>query len=149
MEIRSSNKEIGIKNLIRLQKKDFASIKSQKIITHFNLEKSNHEINMVYLLPKILSSGYYISESDFLEPELDFENCYVAKCLEVRENLSYDDLSEKDFQYSFENIKNIETLKKEILFRYSKSLPNLSKEEILNLGISLTKLEILGKLKNE
>ncbi len=45
----------------------------------------------------------------------------------------------------FENIKNISELKAEILFRYKKSMPHLSDEQILSKGVGITYLQILGK----
>ena len=52
-------------------------------------------------------------------------------------------------KFSFSHIKDVESLKKAIIDRYSSSMPNLSKEEILSLGISLTKLKIIGKLSKD
>ena len=139
-----------ILNVIRLQSEDFDSIKKNTtFLNHFNLQSSGHEVGIAYLLTKILKRGYFKSKEDQVLPELDIKNSYVGVCVEVKNNLSYNDLTKEDFKFSFSHIKDVESLKKAIIDRYSSSMPNLSKEEILSLGISLTKLKIIGKLSKD
>jgi hypothetical protein len=137
---------------IRIQKKDFEYFEKNKLpkyLNHFNLQICGHETGKIYLLPKILKQGYFISKEKEKLPKLDYNESIVGLCIEVKENLKYEDLTKLDFKYSFPNIQNITSLKQEILYRYQQSLPNLSEEEILSLGISFTKLKILGKLKTK
>ena len=146
--IRSNKEGNSVTNAIRFQAKDFEKINTDlDHLTHFNLQVSNHKVGTAYLLLKILKRGYYKSCDDEVNPILDYNFFYVGKCVSVKENLSYEELKKEDFEFSFEHIKTIEELKKEILYRYSYSMPNLSENEIFNLGISMTKLEILGVCK--
>ena len=132
---------------IRIQKDEFDSIPNiGEEFTHFNLQISNHKEGEIYILPKILKSGFLKKGKEKL-PLLEFDNCYIGKCIEVKENIPYNKLKKEDFKTSFKHIQNISQLKKEIIKRYSKSLPELSSEEILKLGVSKTKLIIIDKMR--
>ena len=94
--------------VIRIQKDEFSKIDSKKkFLTHFNLEICQHKVGHIYLLPKIVKRGYFKSNEDYLHPVLDFENCYIGKCVEVKEKLSYDKLKKEYFEYSMKHIKNL------------------------------------------
>ena len=135
-----------IDGIIRIHKNDlWYFYNTSKYLTHFNLQYCEHKINHNYLLPKILKSGYFKKNEEEIKPILDFKLCLIGKCIKVVNNVSYEDLTKDDFEYSFANIKTIDELKEQIYKRYSASLPDLNKEEILNLGVSITKLEILGR----
>lgn len=143
-------KENKFNGIIKIQKNDYKLInKNQKFLTHFNLQYSAHQKGKLYLLVKISKPGHYISDEDFSFPILDLNNCYVAKCLEVRNYIDCNTLTKEDFENSFDNIKNKTELKKQILERYSHSLPEFSNKEILDLGVSITKLEIIDKFSLE
>lgn len=143
-------KNNGFNGVIRIQQKEFENINlKNKFYTHFNLQKSEHKVGDTYLLPKIVTRGYFKSDDDYKLPVLDFENCLIGKCVEVRECLKYDKLKKEDFEFAMKHIKDIESLKQTIVERYSYSMPNLSKEEIISKGVSLTKLEIIGKFNGK
>lgn len=72
----------------------------------------------------------------------------VVECISAKNHIPYEELTKGDFKYSFRNIKNVKDLKSEILKRYSVSLPNLSKDKLLSLGVSLTELKIIFSIKN-
>ena len=143
-------KNNGFDGVIRIQQKEFENINSKnKFYTHFNLQKSQHKVEEIYLLPKIVTRGYFKSDVDYKLPILDFENCYIGKCVEVKENVNYEKLKKEDFEFAMKHIIDISSLKKAIVERYSYSMPNLSKEEIISKGVSLTKLEIIGKFNGK
>ena len=132
-----------ISGVIRIHDDEYKNIDREKeFLTHFNLQVSHHKVGNIYILPRILKSGFFTEEKEKL-PNLSFKNVIKGECVEVREYLKYEELEKNDFEFSFENIKNSEELEKIIYERYSKSMPNLSKKEILDLGVSLTKLRIL------
>ncbi len=134
--------------IIRIPKNDLWYFDDgEKFLTHFNLQHSNHKVGDTYYLPKIVQHGYFKKNGEEKLPVLDFKYCHIGKCTDVREHVDYKDLTEKDFKHSFENIKNAEDLKKAMVERYSKSLPDMSAEEIISMGVSVTKLEILGRNK--
>lgn len=138
-------KDKNVQGTIRIQKKDYAFINEKKgFITHFNLECSGHKKNENYLLPIIEKRGFFDGKKEVM-PVLNFNGVYLCKCIDVKNNVSYENITKEDFKYSFENIKNIFELKAEILFRYKTSMPHLSDEEILSKGVGITYLQILGK----
>lgn len=138
----SKYRPIGI---IRIEEEEFKYYNEKsKYLTVFNLQFSGHRKDKNYLLPKILKHGYYRKSGDEVKPILDFNNCVVGKCIEVRENVSYDKLTIDDFKDSFENIRDVDALKKVLVRKYSKSMPDLHFAEILRLGVSVTKLQIIG-----
>ena len=139
------NTSLRVEGSIRIHKKDFKLLpQHQKILTHFNLEVCYHKVGKMYALPIILERGYLKKNGEELTPLLDISNCKLSRCIDVKEYVKYDELSEEDFKFSFPHIKSIEDLKKEILWRYSQSLPDHSNEELLELGVSITTLELMG-----
>ena len=135
-------KEHGVRLWIRFREQEFNQItKDTRFVTHFNLQRTDNIVGNLYVLPLIFKPGNYQDGKETL-PILSFENSFVAECLEVRNNVAYSDLKEEDFLYSFSHIKNVEQLKKVILEKYNTSMPKLSKEEILSLGVSISKLKI-------
>ncbi len=132
-------------NIIRIRSDEYDYLpKVGQFLTHFNLQISNHKIGEIYLLPRIIELGHFDGKDEKL-PLLIFTNIYYAKCIDVKENIRFEDLKENDFKFSFSTIKNVSQLKNMIIKRYSTSMPTLSKEKILSLGVSKTTLRIIGK----
>ena len=132
-----------IEKVIRISKEDYGFLLLDiKYLTHFNLQHANHKKGKVYALPLIVKRGYLTQQKEVL-PILSFKNCLVAECIDVRNNIKYEDLTSGDFEHSFQNIKNVEDLKAAIIRRYKRSMLNLSIEEVLSLGVAITKLKIL------
>lgn len=146
VDVDKFDRDHGINGVIRIQSYDYPFFPKSEYFAHFNLQHCSHTVGSVYALPEIIRPGYYISDSEQKLPLLVFAGKHIGECVEVRNNLSYDDLPEEDFEYSFEHIKNVETLKKAIIRRYSVSMPKLSVEEITGLGISFTKLRIIRRM---
>lgn len=133
----------NIDGVIRIHMKDYTEFKAGNFFTHFNLQISNHLPGHLYALPKIINPGFFIDTNNEQLPVLDFSQCFIARCLDVREQVVYESLTPEDFQYSFKHIQNTDDLKREILWRYKQSLPKQSAAEILSLGVSITHLEIV------
>ena len=143
--LESIYEELHIDGIIRIHTKDYSQFPPGPLFTHFNLENSGHQKDKIYAFPKIVIPGYYISPQERQSPVLDFSQCYLARCSEVRERVPYDKLTQKDFQYSFHHIQNTDQLKKEILWRYTRSLPATAPDDILQRGVSITTLEIIQR----
>jgi len=136
-----------ISGIIRIQKKDFIFLKTNPyFLTHFNLQFSDHKKGKIYALLMVVKPGSLDKKKE-IYPILSLKNTYVAECFEVRNNLQYDELKKEDFKYSFPGIKNSKQLKEVIIERYSRSMPNLSKEKILSLGVGITELRSIKKIK--
>lgn len=140
--------KFGIDGVIRIHAKDYSYFPEDNLFTHFNVQISQHVPGHIYALPKIITPGFFISPEKEQPPILDFSGCLIARCLAVKEEVSYDALTQKDFAYSFRHIQNVDELQTEILWRYTQSLPTLSREEILALGVSITHLEIIRRLNS-
>lgn len=124
-------------SIIRIQQSEYDEIPESGFYTHFNLGSAPHVPGTVYSLPRIIKHGH-----DEVDPLLSFENILNAKCIGVKIAVPIDSVTEEDFRYSMRGIKDIESLKERMLYRYTKSRPQLSKEEILNMGVTVTYLEI-------
>ncbi len=119
--------QCNISGIIRIPIAEYGFINRDKeFLTHFNLQVCQHKVGDIYVLPKIMKHGYFDGEREVL-PDLNFDNVVVGECVEVMENVSYTDIRDDFFVFSFENIKNVEELKVAIFNRYSKSMPNLNK----------------------
>lgn len=149
-EIESPWEEIlrrfGISGAIRIHEKDFRFFPNGNLLTHFNLQVSGHKPDYIYALPKIIRPGFFNGPENEQLPLLDFSGCPIAKCRSVREYIPYDKIRPEDFEHSFLHIRNTDELKKEITWRYGKSMPGLTERDILSLGVSITDLEITGTL---
>ena len=140
-------RKLGVHSIIRLPKEDFVHLKGvSTFLTHFNLQKTNHKKGRKYALVLIVKQGFFDGKTQVL-PVLRVDNAVIAECLDVREEVSYKELTDKDFKYSFEHIKSVPELKQAILRRYRKSLPHLFKEELFSLGVCITDLKIMKIIK--
>lgn len=132
-----------IDGIIRISESEYCFIDmKKKYLDHFNLQICGHEVGKIYSLPRILKHGYFTEEKEQL-PDLLFDKTILGKCVLVKQNLSFNELGNFDFNYSFQHIKSINALKTAILKRYKQSMPKLSDDDILKLGVSLTRLEII------
>jgi transketolase len=139
----------NIDGIIRIQKSDYKFLKDLKDLTHFNINGCGHKKGNKYALMKIEETGCYKKNGDEKLPILNSNEFYLANCVGVKEKIKYEKIVSDVFKNSFPNIKNIDSLKKEILKRYKKSLPDYSNEELLSFGVSVTNLKILNKQKVE
>lgn len=140
------NERFHIDGVIRIHTKDYAEFPAGNLFTHFNLQLSGHIPGYMYALPKIITPGFFVTTGNEQLPLLDFSQCFIAQCTAVKECVPYGDLTEADFTHSFRHIQNVDELQKEILWRYTKSLPNIAEEEILSRGVSVTSLKIIKQL---
>ena len=133
--------KLGVAGSIRIRESEYDDIDPYHgYFTHFNLEFSGHRIGKRYALPKILVSGYYKSDEDELPPLLSFEGIYFSTAIKVIEHVPYKALRLEYFAHSMRHIKNEEELRRAILKRYLVSMPGLSEERILSMGVSITTL---------
>lgn len=133
----------GLSGLIRIESNRFESLPTQGLFAHFNLEQASHTPGETYGLIRLVRHGFYKSSTNEEQlPLLSAEGMRIAQCVEVRQNIPYDQLDESYFMHSFPSIQSPEELKAEILARYQKSLPELSEEDILSRGVSYTLLSI-------
>lgn len=137
----------GLHDVIRILDTDYNEIdETQKYLAHFNLEDTDSIPGNTYILAKIVEPGFFdhISGKE-RPPTLSLKDVIIAKCLKAETNVPYEKLTPEYFNFSMKHIYDVPTLKDAIIRRYSASMPRLSKEEILGLGVSWQTLELLGR----
>ena len=142
-------KEYGIVHLIRFHDTDFKKLmlyKESDFLTHFNIQRSAHKKNALCLLVRIAKKGHYDGKNE-IKPILGLNNSLVAKCVFVKNNVSYESLKKEDFKNSLPGIKTVSQLKKAISRRYRNSLSNISDVQKMKLGVGITQLVILKKIE--
>jgi|GEM_PF-1145055 len=140
------NAKHGIDGIIRIHNDVYETIDDTLTrFTHFNLEFSGHQIGKTYAMPRIVKFGYYRSDADECPPVLSFDNIYIVRCVSVSEHVPFVAIRDDSFRTSMSHIKDVDALKKEMLFRYAISLPNLTKKQILSMGVSITTLRFMRR----
>lgn len=138
-------KKYDVHSVIRIQENDWDMVKNQKdYFEHFNLEYTGNKKGNKYAIIKIIKTGYFDPKTKItVEPILSEVDIILAECVIVRNYLPYEKLNSELFKYSGISEPYIQNLQDIIVRRYSLSLKNLSKEEILKLGVAYSKLKIL------
>ena len=127
---------------IKLLNSDFKLIKKKMIyLTHFNLQTTRHKPGKKYLIFPIIKQGFFDGKN--YRPPLLSAKFILAKCIFTKNNVNYNKLNKDIFKNSLSNIKNISSLKKAIVKRYSVSLPHILKRELIFVGVAITKLKII------
>jgi hypothetical protein len=136
-------KDRGFASYIRIQKDDYVFFPTEGFLGHFNLEYADHSVGKIYALPKIIRPGSFDPETGTEKlPLLSFDDIYYGECIKIEQKIPYEKLNETYFEHSFTNIKSVDVLKKNILKRYQKSMPNLKEEDILARGVAFTLLRL-------
>ena len=131
-----------VNGIIRIHHQEIVNLlPSQTKLTHFNLEISHHKPGLSYGLATILKPGFYKQCGEEQLPLLARQCTVQATCYEVLEQVAYTELTDEDFTHSFAHIKTVSELQNVILQRYTQSLPDLSPEKILSLGVAITRLQ--------
>jgi hypothetical protein len=137
--------QYDIDNVIRFREMEFVCLqKYREYFTHFNLQLCHHYVGRRYGMVLIVKPGYLNGENEIL-PVLRLKPMIIGECREVRNHVGYDDIRKDDFFFSFDHIKSVDSLKGVILERYRESMPSLSPDVILSLGVSITKLKIVSQ----
>ena len=135
---------IGVDSIIRIPTSDFPYITEKKFYAHFNLNMSNHIPWKIYALPKIVEFWYYNADTGEEKlPLLYFWDGIKWKCISVEERLSYLDITSKHLENALDYIKNVQDLRKHILWRYTKSMQWYTDDQLINLWVSYTLLELI------
>jgi hypothetical protein len=138
----------NIASMIRIAASEYDGIDAElPYVTHFNMEYGGHIPGSRYAFPRIEKHGFFRTPEDQSGPILSIENILVGTCTASREKVGYDELTNADFAYSMRHIKSIEELRSAILKRYSKSMPDLSADEILRRGVGVTTVKLEGILR--
>ena len=149
IEYEKLKKMFKIDSVIKLLSEDFSFINPrQRQLTHFNIQHAGHSPGKRYLVLKIEKPGFFDKIKE-RPPILNMKSALIAKCISIQNQVQYGELSEKDFINSLKHIKSVNELKSAILRRYKQSLSHISEEQKLAMGVSITKLEIIGEASYE
>ncbi len=133
----------GFEGIIKVVPLEFNLLKENRTIVHFNFERSGHVSNKEYLLTEILRSGYFKSDDDFKLPTLNLDGPYIGRVLEVRERVKIEDIDRKLFSKSM--FKDGNDLIKWVVKNYENQISNISKELVLERGVSITIIKVLKR----
>ena len=123
--------------------------------TRFSLEKNNATIGQNYLVLSIIKKGQDSSNKGYHSPILSLENALIFKAHRVINHLRYEQVKTliAQQQLSFEDtvppINSLETLQTKLLQRYQYSRPNLSKQQIINLGVGIVWFTWVGYVSED
>jgi len=137
----------GALDAIRILDSEYCEIdEKKKYLAHFNLEDTDSVVGNIYVLAKIVERGFFDNVSgEEKPPTLSLKDVIVVRCVKVENNVPYGKLTPEYFNFSMKHIRDVPTLKDAIVKRYGASMPRLSREEILSLGVSWQLLEILDR----
>jgi hypothetical protein len=135
-----------IDSVIKMFPDEFRQVPSPPShLIHFNLEYSGHKPNHQYLITCIETGGSY-DGVNYLGPIMRAGVAYLSRCITVTNNVQYTDIDQCLFVHSLSDIQSVWSLKKNILHRYKRSLPNISDDVKLSLGVSITELELFEEV---
>jgi hypothetical protein len=127
--------KFGADNVIRIPQSEWGEIDfSNKYLDHFYLGETSILLGEKYLLCKVIDSS---------KPLLTLDGSRYVKVVELKKNISYQDVSDVCFKYSLKHIENIYDLKEILFKRYKTSRPYMGDEEIKNSKISYSRLEFI------
>lgn len=147
ISISEFRKKTEMHDVIRIVDDEYRYIDpTEGYLTHFNLEDTDSIPGKTYILARIVAGGFFRPrEHQEQEPLLSLHDVFVATCEEVKTNLSYENLDQSFFKFSMTHIHDRATLKDAIYKRYHVSMPELSRETIMALGVSWQILKIIRK----
>ncbi len=106
-------------------------------LTHFNLQACHHRPGLRYAFLRIERPGFFDGTAEEV-PHMSVRFPIRGRCTEVRNHVPYDELQERDFFNSFSDAQSPSMLRRSILARYRQSMPHLTEERILGLGVSVS-----------
>lgn len=127
--------EKKVEGIIRIHKDEFKYYEQNEEILHFNLQYSNHKPQNTYLIMKILRRGSFDGKTEEL-PLLEESSAIKFDCIYAKERVPYDKVELENTPFT-----SFEQLKKTMIKRYSKSMPMLKPEEIIDMKIAMTLLQ--------
>ena len=143
-------KEANVHDIIKCSNEEFKNLKLftfKNYFNHFNMYDSGHKNGRKYLMIKILKKG--LSENNrHIQPILSYKKIFVVKCLKVKNKIHYNQLKDIDYVNNLYKSKNINSLKNNILLKYSKTLQHLDNKKKTQLGVGITKLKIINIYEN-
>ncbi len=136
--------ELGVKSIIRIPKEEYPEKATRgSIFTHFNLPVPSDFTGTRAVLSRILENGYFKTSGEEKLPLLSFSNVWLVNVTKQINFANYDSFSPEIFERTIGGVRNVDELKKLILSRYSKSIPDFDEKGILSQGLSVRFLELL------
>ncbi|MCL1079428.1 hypothetical protein D5R81_11500 [Parashewanella spongiae] len=122
-----------------------------RMFIRFTLEKNKAaEMNKHYLVLPIIKSGVDLPEQAYVAPILSTEHAMIYRAVKVMNNVSYAQVTELatmdelDFNHCVATINDVSSLQQDILKRYQQSRPFLTEQQIVNLGVGIVWLSLVG-----
>jgi hypothetical protein len=147
LELEEVLNKFNVGESIRIPVQDYPEdiLPGQEIV-HFNLPVAYDRNGIVVVLSKIIKSGHFRPPHDEKLPVLSFEDIWKAKVIKFIPSIHYEDIKGDCLKNNIGGVHDVTSLKELILRRYKKTLPHLSDSEILDQGLSVTFLKLLGRV---
>ena len=134
----------GLAAVIKIPEEEYHGIREDaRFLSHFNRSPVDFIEGQDYAIARIIEHGRD-SASENQQPLLSFTDIAIGRCKKARNDLSFSDLSEKDFECSLAHIKDTNSLKRYMVKRYTASYP-YTPTYVLSMPISMTMLEIVAR----
>ncbi|MGB0894895.1 MAG: hypothetical protein ACPGUD_10855 [Parashewanella sp.] len=130
-----------VKGICRVPQHDHATIPDSRYFDRFTLSPNNAVVGEKQLVIAIIQSG--CDGEQYQPPILDANSAAVYVVRKVENGLNYAEC--KDFSHTVANIWSIESLKKQMVTRYSKSR-DLSEDQIHNAEVARVRYERVNEL---
>lgn len=141
---------LGVQEIIRVPLCDYPDgARAGTVLTHFGMPIPDVSLGELAVIPKILRSGFYLPGDGVCEerlPLLQFNGVWIARTTLVSPMMAYDRVPQEYFENTIGGCADIEELQELMVARYLRSLPNSTKEEILDEGVSVRKLELIERV---
>jgi len=139
--------KLSVQELVRIPKSEYpdGALIGETFI-HFGLPVHDGNPTEFAVLPRIIKNGYFRKNGEEQLPILSFDNVWIAKKTQNIESISYNLLTNKYFKNAIGGCSDESELKKLILSRYRKTLPDLTDEELLSQGVSVRRIKLLKRI---
>ncbi len=142
-------KNLRVNGFIRIPMDEFQKVYTESgILSHFNLERTNHKIGDRYAIVRIVKNGSSDGKEE-VSPLLSLDDACVAECVGVENHISYGKLRPSHFDYSMQGVADESSLKATILKRYGSNRKDLTPDEMMKLGVGFTLLKIIRKVNEK
>jgi hypothetical protein len=137
---------LAVDSLIRLHMMEFSLIPSMEhTFVHFNLEFSTNKKGGRYALVPIVKPGHRSPDGTETLPLLDIGQGRFATCVDVRQHVPFEEVTEEVFALSLQHIRSVDQLRDTLAERYARMFPTRRLDDILRLGCAISWLHVDAK----
>lgn len=132
---------LRVDELVRIPNADYPELELyRQHVLHINLPIAYPRLkDSVIALPRIVKNGYFKPPETEELPILSYQNIWRAGVVDFKARVMYNELPDNIFEEPIiGGARNVTELEELVWKRYSPSLPSVSKQAMLDQGLSLT-----------